>query len=131
MVGLGGFLGANLRFLVTDWTSKRWGDGFPVGTLFVNVFGSFLIGLLVMLLADQFTHDPELRKFVITGFLGAFTTFSSYMIEVVQLVTGQEHPHHGWLYLVGSIVLGLGAVLLGTYVAAQLAPAETAPLPVQ
>ena len=127
LVGLGGFVGANLRYLVCDWAVKRWGDSFPIGTMIVNVIGSFIIGFLVMLLAEKFTEDLALKKFVITGFLGAFTTFSSYMIEVVQLVTGQDNTHHGWLYLIGSIILGMIAVLAGTYVAIQLMPVEAAP----
>ena len=125
LVGLGGFVGANLRVLVCDSAIKRWGDAFPLGTLLVNVFGSFLIGLLVMLLADRFAEDPELKKLIITGFLGAFTTFSSYMLEVVQLITGQAHGQQGWLYLAVSIVLGLFAVLLGTYLGSQMSHSVT------
>lgn len=130
LVGMGGFVGANLRVLVCDSAVKRWGDAFPFGTLLVNVFGSFLIGLLVMLLADRFAEDPELKKLIITGFLGAFTTFSSYMLEVVQLITGQAHSQQGWLYLAISIMLGLCAVLLGTWVGTQLIPAKTAQISV-
>lgn len=116
LVGLGGFVGANLRFVVCDWAIRRWGDSFPIGTLIVNVIGSFVIGLLVMLLADKIEQDPHLKQLLITGFLGAFTTFSSYMLEIVQLITGQTPSHHGWLYLGLSILFGLAAVILGTYV---------------
>jgi CrcB protein len=114
LVGLGGFSGAILRYLVCDWAVKRWGNTFPNGTFIVNVAGSFVIGFLVMLLADKFEKDPYLKQLLIVGFLGAFTTFSSYMLEIVQLFSG-HHAHHGWMYLIGSIVVGLAAVLLGTY----------------
>ena len=127
LVGLGGFLGANLRFLVADWALRRWGDAFPYGTLIVNLVGSFLIGFAVMFLADQFEQDPHLKLLLVTGFLGAFTTFSSYMLEIVQLVTGHT-AQHGWLYLAVSILLGVGAVLFGTYLgdrAAHMAPVSS------
>lgn len=119
LVGLGGFVGANIRFLVCDWTVKRWGDQFPAGTLVVNVVGSFLIGLLLMLLADKFTEDPYLKKLIITGFLGAFSTFSSLMVEVMDMITGQSSTQ-GWAYLAGTIVLGVAAVLFGTYIGAHI-----------
>ncbi|MEE4193708.1 MAG: CrcB family protein, partial [Anaerolineae bacterium] len=73
---------------------------------------------VVMFLADKFEQDPHLKQLLITGFLGAFTTFSTYMLEIVQLITGHT-THHGWLYLAVSIVLGLAAVVLGTYVGNQ------------
>ena len=122
VVGLGGFLGANMRYWVCDWVTRRWGDTFPFGTMLVNVIGSFLIGVLVISLADRFALDPDLRRLVITGFLGSFTTFSSYMVEVIQLVNGQTNAHHGWVYLGVSILLGLAAVLLGIYIGGFLAP---------
>jgi len=129
LIGLGGFVGANTRYLVCDWTIRRWGDTFPFGTLIVNVAGSFMVGLLAMLLADKFTEDPYLKKLIITGFLGAFSTFSSYMVEVLNMVTGQSHSQ-GWAYLAGTIVLGLVAVIIGAYVGSHIHQPATVHVPV-
>lgn len=107
-VGVGGLLGAVLRYQVGRWvaTSGRQGEmlllGLPLATLFVNVTGSFMIGVFVA----GFSGSPEgipnesLRLLLVTGFLGAFTTFSSFSIETLQLL--QQ----------GSVWLALGNVLL-------------------
>jgi CrcB protein len=118
-VGLGGGLGAIARFGVGQIASERWGAALPHGTFLVNVTGSFAIGLIFTLLLDR-EADPVWRLLVVTGFLGGYTTFSSYSFELVTLIaTGRL----GWaaLYLVASNLLGLTACVAGVFCAQALA----------
>ena len=111
-IGLGGFLGANARFLVQAWAASRWGADFPYGTLLANISGSFIIALFLTLATGRLAVSPELRLFVAVGFLGGFTTFSSFSLETFRLI-----EQSGWwsasLYFFGNTLLGLLGVLLG------------------
>ena len=116
VVGLGGFLGANARYLVANWIGERYGTSFPYGTLLINVSGSFLIGLFLMLVTERFLVHPNWRLFFSVGFLGAYTTFSTFSFESLALI------HNGFwrlglLNMLGSVVLGLGATLCGVALA--------------
>ena len=81
IIGLGGFLGANLRYLVGGWAAEKWGASFPFGTLLINVSGSFVLGLFLAAVTGRLSIDPHWRLFFAIGFLGAYTTFSSYTYE--------------------------------------------------
>jgi len=119
-ISVGAILGANLRFLVGLWASQQMGVGFPFGTLLVNVTGCFLIGLFYGLGETRITITPELRLFVAIGFLGAFTTFSSFGNETVNLIRSGDL----WLALLnvaGNNLLGLVAVVAGVALARMLA----------
>lgn len=83
-VGIGGFLGAIARFLIAGFVQKALGTTFPVGTLCVNVLGSFIIGFLVM--TFEYIIAPEWKAMLVTGFLGALTTFSTFSYETVVLM---------------------------------------------
>lgn len=111
-IGLGGFLGANARFLVQAWAANRWGADFPYGTLLANISGSFIIAFFLTLATGRLAISPELRLFVAVGFLGGFTTFSSFSLETFRLI-----EQGGWwpagLYFFGNTMLGLLGVLLG------------------
>jgi len=83
-VGAGGFLGAISRFLIAGYVQKSFSTFFPVGTLSVNVLGSFIIGFMAMYFEQ--TVAPEYKALVITGFLGALTTFSTFSLENINLL---------------------------------------------
>ncbi len=112
LVGLGGFAGAVVRWLVDAWVSDRNPTAFPLGTLVINLAGSFLLGLLFAWVIERDLLAPEVRGPLMIGFLGAFTTFSTFMLESWRLV-----EDGAWalalLNLGGSLALGLVAVLAG------------------
>lgn len=112
LVGLGGAAGSILRYL-TGYAADKWvGAGFPVGTLIVNILGSFLIGLTIGLLDRYTVPNPELKYLLVVGFLGGFTTFSAFTYENVNLLqTGNITT--SLLYMMGSVVAGLAAVWVG------------------
>lgn len=85
-----GAVGALARFAVATWVYGLLGRGFPWGTLAVNVVGSFLMGLLAVLLVERWLIAPELRAALLVGFLGAFTTFSTFSLETLSLVENGE-----------------------------------------
>src|SRR5438067_7305899 len=91
LIGLGGVLGANARYLVSVWAANRWGVAFPYGTLLVNATGSFLIGFVLALVAARFGDSAEGRLLVVAGFLGAYTTFSTFAFETVALSRQRAH----------------------------------------
>ena len=85
-VGTGGFVGAVLRFLISGWVQKLSPTLFPVGTLSVNVLGSFIIGFLALYFESVVA--PHQKALVITGMLGALTTFSTFSLETVTMLQG-------------------------------------------
>jgi len=111
-IGLGGFLGANARYLVGGWAADRWGAAFPFGTLLVNVSGSFLLGLFLAATTERFLADPRWRLMLAVGFLGAYTTFSTYTYETMQMIaSGGWWP--GVLNALANNAVGLLASALG------------------
>ncbi len=112
LISLGAILGANARFWVSGWAAGRWGTAFPVGTVLINISGSLLLGLGVSLSAGRLTLDPRLRNLLIVGFLGSYTTFSTYPNESVQfLLDGRWAP--GPVNLIGSAIAGGAAAAVG------------------
>ena len=83
-VGIGGFFGAISRYLIAGFVQKSFGSMFPVGTLSVNVIGSFIIGFMAMYFSQ--VVEPEYKALVITGFLGALTTFSTFSLENINML---------------------------------------------
>jgi fluoride exporter len=110
-VALGGAAGASARFGVAQWAGARWGWMFPWGTFAVNVSGSLVIGLVMALLIAR-DADPAYRLLLVTGFLGGYTTFSSFSFEAVALLEARRWDAAA-LYVVGSVALGLLATGLG------------------
>ena len=89
MVALGGALGSSLRFLSTNFI-KYFYPTFPFGTLFVNIFGSLLIGFLMNYLEDKNISESFIKYFIIIGVLGSFTTFSAFSFEVVDMFNNRR-----------------------------------------
>jgi CrcB protein len=112
LIGLGGFAGAVARYLVDGFVADRTGGGFPWGTLVINVTGSFVLGLLFAMSQERAILPAEIRGPLMIGFLGAYTTFSTFMLESWRLVEAGD-----WALVAanlgGSVVLGLVAVVAG------------------
>jgi len=118
MVMLGGATGSLTRYVVGTAIMNRMGGRFPLGTVFINVTGSFLIGFIMTLLTERLSPHPNWRFLLVVGFLGGYTTFSSFEWETLGLVRDGGR----WLGLInaaGSVVLGYIAVWLGAAVAAK------------
>jgi CrcB protein len=112
LVGAGGALGAIARYLVNRLAVEWFGPHFPYGTLFINLSGSFALGLLLTALAERAVLAPEYRLFFAVGFLGAYTTFSTWTYESAALLT--EGATLAALFnLFGSLLLGMLAVFAG------------------
>ena len=118
-ISAGAVIGANLRYLVSLWASQRWGVGFPYGTFLVNITGCLLIGLFFGLGATRINISPELRLFFAVGFLGAYTTFSSFSYESINLLRSGDLLL-SMVNIVGSNLVGLLAVIAGLWVARLL-----------
>lgn len=111
IIGCGGFFGAILRYLIAGWVYTLSGGDFPLGTLVVNVVGSFSLGL-VLGLADHFVLHPQVSLFLTIGLLGAFTTFSTFSYESWALIEVGSYGQ-ALINIVGSLVIGVVAVVLG------------------
>lgn len=110
-IAIGGALGALARYALTGWVHSLAGASFPWGTLAVNLTGSMVLALAARLLTETAT-DPELRAFVAIGFLGSFTTFSTFSYEALALLQEGEW-HLAGLYVAWSVGGGLLGALLG------------------
>lgn len=103
IVGIGGFLGAALRYVISGATSKFFGD-FPLGTLIVNVVGGLLIGFIMEAGTSSWPISANMRIFLTTGILGGLTTFSTFSYETISFVSEGE-------YLMGALNAGLNLFL--------------------
>jgi len=90
LVGLGGFVGTVIRYLLSDFIARRYGEQFPLGTLAVNAIGCFLAGLLFYFLFDRFPTSPTSQSIIFIGVLGGFTTFSAYGMQTFALLRDGE-----------------------------------------
>ena len=112
LVGAGGALGAIARYLVNRLAVEWLGPHFPYGTMFINLSGSFVLGFFMIALAERLVSTPEYRLFFAVGFLGAYTTFSTWTYESAALLA--EGATLAALFnLFGSLVLGMVAVFAG------------------
>ena len=119
LIGIGGFLGTNARYLVGSWIAQRFGIYFPYGTLVINVSGSFILGFLTVLISERALPHPNWQLFFAVGFLGAYTTFSTFSFESLALLLERSFLL-AVANVVGSVVLGLIAVLAGMMAARLL-----------
>lgn len=114
-VFVGGGLGASVRYWISGLIPRWFDSGFPYANLFINVSGSFLIGLLMTAMEDRFLVTPSLRVFLTIGILGGYTTFSSFSYEAVALLNSGEFFRASLF-----IALSIGLCLFGTFLGAAL-----------
>ena len=112
IVGLGGALGAAMRHGVNRFAVAQWGAAFPVGTLLVNVVGSFAMGLLAGLFLARAGAAEGWRLFLTTGVLGGFTTFSAFSLEAALMWQRNDYRDVA-AYVSGSVLLAILALFLG------------------
>jgi CrcB protein len=118
-IGVFGALGCWARFAQTGVVQAALGRDFPFATLSINVLGSFLMGFLFFATLERLTMAPVLRTGILTGFLGGYTTFSTFEMEALLLAEAGEAAK-AVLYLVLSVILGLLAAFAGAYIARNL-----------
>jgi fluoride exporter len=112
MIGIGGVLGANARYLLSGWAANRFGTVFPYGTIIINVSGAILLGFLMAFLQDRAFVHPNYRLFLATGFCGAYTTFSTFTYESLVLMQNGSFLL-AFINLFGSLAVGMIGVFLG------------------
>lgn len=119
VIGIGGALGALSRYGLGLWISNRWNQGFPLHTFIINITGAFLLGFLNILFIERLALSPLWRLGIGIGFLGAYTTFSTFGYEVIMLMEGGNYVTAG-LYTISSIIVGFTGVALGVGLARLL-----------
>lgn len=116
-ISLGAVAGALSRYYITLWFANRFGTAFPYGTFFINITGCLAMGFFVTLAFERVANiGPEVRLMVATGFLGAYTTFSTYGLETNVLWRDRSYSIAAF-YWAGSAILGVIAVQLGVILA--------------
>ena len=112
----GGAIGTIARYLLSGISHQLFGTNFPYGTLFVNLIGCFLIGFLVSISEEKFLLTPNVRLLLMVGFCGAFTTFSTFILESSNLIRDGE-TIKAFLNVIGSVALGFIVFRLGILLA--------------
>lgn len=111
-VGVAGFFGAVARYWLDGWVSRLVGGGFPWGTLAVNVSGCFLVGLLTTLLTERLLPHPTVRIAVTVGFVGAYSTFSTFAYESLRQIQDGALGL-ALVNVLTSVVIGVAAAWIG------------------
>ena len=120
IISLGAALGANARYWISVWAARHLGVAFPYDTFFVNVTGSLALGFLIGLTSERIPITPEVRLLLAVGFLGAYTTFSSFAVESLTLAQNSGN-WHALLNIFANNLVGLGCALAGMYLARLVA----------
>lgn len=118
-ISVGAVLGATARLSLSEWAAANWGTKFPWGTLAINVSGSALLGFYLALVLERFTGRYTVRLFLATGLLGAYTTFSTFTYEAIELLLN-GNPAGAAAYVGSSLVFGLAGVAAGMLAAHAL-----------
>ena len=116
IIGVGGFFGAILRYLISGWVHRIAGASFPYGTLAVNVLGSFILGFFLVIAEGRFIISPQTRNFIAIGLLGAFTTYSTFSFETIMLLKEMMYIQAA-INVALNLVVGLFAIWLGIILA--------------
>jgi CrcB protein len=119
VVGAGGFIGANARYMIGGWVQRKMGASFPYGTFLINVSGSFILGLFATL-ALRYAWSDYWRLLIAIGFVGAYTMFSRFEYETIQLIAEGGRYRAAALNLIGSVIVGFVAAYLGVVIARLL-----------
>ena len=114
-----GVLGCWARYGMTNLVQSIYGRDFPYATLSINVGGSFLMGFVFIETLERLTVSPALRTGILTGFIGGYTTFSTFEMEILLLVE-QGAPFKALFYTLLSVILGFAAAFGGAYIARSL-----------
>lgn len=114
IVAIGSGVGGALRYGMQLLLQRFYPSVFPLATLSVNVIGCFLIGVFFSLAEKNTLVSPEIKLLLITGFCGGFTTFSAFSIDNISLLNSGHHLYF-YLYMAGSVLMGIAATLLGMY----------------
>lgn len=112
LIGVGGFFGAVGRYYISRGALFFFGDKMPYGTFIANVLGSFLLGILFILSLEKTFLGENLRLLLAVGFLGAFTTFSTFSVESVYMLRSHEY-FSAFIYIAGSVAVSLAAAFAG------------------
>ncbi|NPV07739.1 MAG: fluoride efflux transporter CrcB [Anaerolineae bacterium] len=115
-ISIGAVLGANARYWLGVWVDSRFATGFPLGTLVVNCTGSLVLGFLLILTTQRIALSPRWRLLLAVGFLGSYTTFSSFSVETLALL-----DEGSWLLALANVLLSVGFGLVGAWLGARLA----------
>ncbi len=118
-IAIGGALGALSRYWVVGVITSLYDRSFPFGTLVVNILGSFLIGVLYVLIIEKLDVAAEWHAILMVGFVGAFTTFSTFSLETLMLLQ-EGRIAAAMIYILSSVVVCLGAVFAGMLATKQL-----------
>lgn len=111
-VGIGGVFGAVTRYGISKWVGEKWIRNFPIATFFINITGAFLLGLLSTLFAKTGAGWNDIKNLTTIGFLGAYTTYSTFSLEIISLFQNGS-TRTGIIYFIASIIVGLVAAYLG------------------
>lgn len=114
-IALGGALGALARYFMARWVMEIYGGVFPLGIMAVNIVGAFFLGVCVMLFAARLGISEAMQAFLTVGFLGAFTTFSTFTLDIYGLVNRAD-----WWGSAGYVILSIGASLLALLMGLRL-----------
>lgn len=115
-IGVGGFLGAISRYFTSKYVNAFFGDKLPLGTVFVNITGSFVLGFLYVLSIEKLSISDDMRLFIGVGFLGAYTTFSTFSVEFVNLLSDGSYFSAG-LYWILNVIFSIVFAIVGIYLA--------------